>query len=106
MDYEKKYNEALEKARKIKAMYAAGKSSAYEEFISLLDTLEEPVSDDLEEAARHSEILTYPMPEDGDIDKVMKVQEARIFHEIGFKAGAKWQAERRPAECGEETTNN
>ena len=44
----------------------------------------------LEEAARHSEILTYPMPEDGDIEKVMKAQEARIFHEIGFKAGAEW----------------
>lgn len=50
-------------------------------------------SNDLEEAARHSEILTYPMPEDGDIEKVMKVQEARIFHEIGFKAGANWQKE-------------
>jgi len=23
----------------------------------------------------------------------MKVQEARIFHEIGFKAGAEWQKE-------------
>ena len=31
------------------------------------------------------------MPEDGDIEKVMKAQEARIFHEIGFKAGAEWQ---------------
>lgn len=50
-------------------------------------------SDSLEEAARHSEILAYPMPEDGDIEKVMKVQEARIFHEIGFKAGAQWQKE-------------
>ena len=48
---------------------------------------------DLEEAARHSEILTYPMPEDGDIEKVFKVQEARVFHEIGFIAGAKWQKE-------------
>lgn len=50
---------------------------------------EQPV-EGLEEAARHSEILTYPMPEDGDIEKVMKVQEARIFHEIGFKAGVEW----------------
>lgn len=49
---------------------------------------------DLEEAARHSEILTYPMPEDGDIEKVFKVQEARAFHEIGFIAGAKWQEEK------------
>ena len=48
---------------------------------------------DLEEAARHSEILTYPMPEDGDIEKVFKVQEARFFHEIGFIAGAKCQKE-------------
>jgi hypothetical protein len=34
------------------------------------------------------------MPEDGNIDKVFKVQEARIFHEIGFKAGAEWMAKR------------
>ena len=54
---------------------------------------EESVPNDLEEAARHSEILTYPMPEDGDIEKVFKVQEARVFHEIGFIAGAKWQKE-------------
>lgn len=51
---------------------------------------EKKLPEGLEEAARHSEILTYPMPEDGDIEKVMKVQEARIFHEIGFKAGAEW----------------
>ncbi len=49
--------------------------------------------EDLEEAARHSEIISYPMPEEADIEKVMKVQEARIFHEIGFKAGAEWQKE-------------
>ena len=55
-------------------------------------TMEE-IPNDLEEAARHSEILTYPMPEDGDIEKVFKVQEARVFHEIGFIAGAKWQKE-------------
>lgn len=55
---------------------------------------EESVPNDLEEAARHSEILTYPMPEDGDIEKVFKVQEARVFHEIGFIAGAKWGTER------------
>lgn len=53
---------------------------------------EKPVPADLEEAAQHSEILTYPMPEDGDIEKVFKVQEARVLHEIGFIAGAKWQA--------------
>ena len=64
--------------------------------LSFLDTLEEPVSEDLEEAARHSEMLTYPMPEDGDIEKVMKVQEARIFHDIGFKAGAEWQKNQQP----------
>lgn len=51
----------------------------------------EQPAEGLEEAAQHSEILTYPMPEDGDVEKVMKVQEARIFHEIGFKAGAEWQ---------------
>lgn len=62
---------------------------AVEKLISLLEA-EEP-DKSLEEAARHSEILTYPMPEDGDIEKVMKVQEARIFHEIGFKAGDEWQ---------------
>lgn len=57
---------------------------------------EKPVPNDLEEAARHSEILTYPMPEDGDIEKVFNVQEARVFHEIGFIAGAKWQADHTP----------
>lgn len=56
-----------------------------------VELLEQPsLPDGLEEAARHSEMLTYPMPEDGDIEKVMKVQEARIFHEIGFLAGAEW----------------
>lgn len=66
---------------------------AYDNILSFLDTLSEEPGKSLEEAARHSEILTYPMPEDGDIEKVMKVQEARIFHEIGFIAGAKWQKE-------------
>ena len=41
----------LVKKGKDTAMYAAGKSSAYTEFLSFLDTLEEPVSEDLEEAA-------------------------------------------------------
>ena len=44
----------------------------------------------LDEAAQQDAIRTYAMPEDGNIDKVFKVQEARTFHEIGFKACAKW----------------
>ena len=48
---------------------------------------------ELNEAAEHSGITTYSMPEDGDIEKVMEVQKARIFHEIGFKAGVEWQRE-------------
>jgi len=47
----------------------------------------------LEEAAQHDAILTYKMPEDGDFERANKTLEARIFHEIGFKAGAKWMAE-------------
>ena len=76
--------------------YEAGELSAYKEILDFLDSLpDEKPSEDLEEAARHSEILTYPMPEDGDIEKVMKVQEARIFHEIGFIAGAEWAMNHR-----------
>ena len=47
----------------------------------------------LDEAAQHDAILTYKMPENGDFEKANKTLEARIFHEIGFKSGAKWMAE-------------
>ena len=45
---------------------------------------------DLGMAAQRDAIRTYPMPEDGNIDKIFDVLRARIFHEIGFGAGAKW----------------
>ena len=48
------------------------------------------IPEGLEEAAQHDAILTYRMPEDGDFERANKTLEARIFHEIGFKAGAKW----------------
>lgn len=57
----------------------------------ILDTLpDEPITtcDQLEEAAEKSAILQYEMPT--DVDKAMQVMSARIFHEIGFKAGAEW----------------
>lgn len=91
--------------RKIKCQanerYCSGYDDAFYDLVHFLDTLEseKPVPNDLEEAARHSEILTYPMPEDGDIEKVFKVQEARVFHEIGFIAGAKWQKEQMMKEA-------
>jgi hypothetical protein len=69
------------------------------DLLAFIGTLSEEPDKSFEEAAQHSGVLTYPMPDDGDIEKVMKVQEARIFHEIGFIAGAKWQKEQKPAEC-------
>lgn len=61
-----------------------------EDLLSFLDTLpDEPVSDDLEEAAEKSAILQYEMST--NVDKAMQIMSARIFHEIGFKAGAEWQ---------------
>lgn len=53
---------------------------------------EQPEVPNLDEAAQQDAIRSYAMPEDGNIDKVFKVQEARIFHEIGFKAGSEWMA--------------
>ena len=90
------YAEQVERKDEEMMNYYHGKVIALEELRPFLDTLSEEPDKSLEEAARHSEILTYPMPDDGDIEKVMKVQEARIFHEIGFKAGAEWQASQMP----------
>lgn len=61
-------------------------------FIEALDCiLSRPsLPSNLDEAAQQDAIRTYAMPEDGNIDKVFKVQEARTFHEIGFKACAEW----------------
>ena len=65
-----------------------------------IDTLQEqPVCEGLDEAAGKSAIITYKMPEDGDFEKANKTLEARVFHEIGFKAGAKWQKEQMNPTC-------
>lgn len=57
-EIERRRNEWLAKSRLIKkgrdvAMYAAGKSSAYKEFLSYIDTLPEQPVEGLNEAARH-----------------------------------------------------
>lgn len=86
--------EAINKLIRIRQVQGS-KSEAHEALGMAIDALayQAELPEGLEEAARHSEMLTYPMPEDGDIEKVMKVQEARIFHEIGFIAGAEWKRE-------------
>ena len=62
---------------------------------------EKPAPNDLEESAGKSAITTYKMPEDGDFEKANKTLEARVFHEIGFKAGAEWAMNRfEPATFG------
>ncbi len=94
---ERRINE-LDKDKYINIDAKACRVSELSSLKRFLDTLSEEPDKSLEEAARHSEILTYPMPDDGDIEKVMKVQEARIFHEIGFKAGAEWQKEQMTKE--------
>lgn len=64
-------------------------------FIEALDCIisRPSLPSNLNEAAQKDAIRTYVMPEDGNIDKVFKVQEARTFYEIGFKAGAELQIE-------------
>ena len=61
-------------------------------FIEALDCiLSRPsLPSNLGEAAQKDAIRTYAMPEGGDIDKIFEVLRARIFHEIGFGAGARW----------------
>ena len=55
------------------------------------DLLSQPsLPSNLGEAAQQDAIRTYAMPEDGNIDKIFEVLRARILHEIGFRACAKW----------------
>ena len=87
-----RHKELFKEAAEVGNYYAGARLDEANEILSFLDTLQEqPVCEELEEAAQHDAICTYTMPEDGDIEKVFKVQEARVFHEIGFKAGANWQ---------------
>lgn len=67
-------------------------------YVTLDKQEEKKLPEELEEAMQHDAINTYAMPKDGDIEKVMKVQKARILHEIGFKAGAEWGAEQKSIE--------
>lgn len=68
----------------------AGCKEAMRMAAKLLSQPQPSLPSNLDEAAQKDAIRTYAMPEDGNIDKVFKVQEARTFHEIGFKACAKW----------------
>lgn len=78
----------LVKKGKDTAMYAAGKSSAYTEFLSFLDTLEEPVSEDLEDCLELNEAA-------GEYERNNRCSVLGNVDIIdAFKAGAKWQKDK------------
>ena len=92
-EIDKRYAEYRAKMKTDDFTYYEGMADALDLFEQFLDSIQGQPVEGLEEAAQHDAINTYAMPKDGDIEKVMKVQEARILHEIGFKAGAELGAE-------------
>lgn len=102
-EIERRRNEWLAKSRLIKkgrdvAMYAAGKSSAYAEFLSLLDTLPEQPVEVLEEAAEEYANKEYPNEPavgqwgTGDYEPPIDMEYPREVAKDAFIAGAEWMA--------------
>ena len=63
-----------------------------EEIIPSLQQEQPSLPSNLDEAAEESSKEVYPYEDDSHVYDRMLVNEAREYHEDGFKAGAKWMA--------------